>query len=77
MPAAAHILAVWPDTTICLNISTITSDPSLLSPKQCISWELNMDLSIFTPFFDVTNQLQEATLPSWAAAIYFAVRVAG
>ena len=34
MPAAAHILAVCPDTTVCLNISTITSDPSLLSPKQ-------------------------------------------
>ena len=34
LPAAAHILAVCPDTSICLNISTITSDPSLLSPRQ-------------------------------------------
>ena len=46
--SAAHILAVCPDTTICLNISTITSDPSLLSPRQ-ISLGLSFSMLVLVP----------------------------
>ena len=48
LPAAAHILAVCPDTSICLNISTITSDPSLLSPRQ-ISLGLSFSMLVLVP----------------------------
>ena len=57
------------------------SPPSLATLRFCHA--SNVFLGNLTwnfassPFFGAANRLQEATLPSWAAAIYFAARVAG
>ena len=57
------------------------SPPSLATLRFCHA--SNVVLGNLTwnfassPFFGAANRLQEATLPSWAAAIYFAARVAG